>query len=67
MVSNHLSDQLKVNFTEIEWTQIIGMRNVFVHEYFGIDAKIVWEIIKKDIPELKVKVQKIIDSLSSNS
>ena len=61
--SNHLSEQLKVNFTEIEWNQIIGMRKVFVHEYFGIDSKIVWEIIKQDIPELKEKLRKILDRL----
>jgi len=39
------------------------MRNIFVHEYFGIDAHLVWEIIDKDIPDLKKKVKEIIDSL----
>ena len=45
--SNHLSAELKSKFSEIEWAQIIGMRNVFTHEYFGIDSSLVWEIIKK--------------------
>lgn len=35
--SNHIMDELKSKFTGIEWSQIVGMRNVFVHEYFGID------------------------------
>ncbi len=54
--SNHLSTELKSKFSDVEWSQIVGMRNVFTHEYFGIDSNLVWEIIKNDIPELKGKV-----------
>ena len=36
------------------------MRNVFVHEYFGIDAVLVWEIIKEDIQELKKEIEHIL-------
>ncbi len=61
--SNHLSADLKVKFSDIEWAQIVGMRNVFTHEYFGIDAGLVWEIIKNDIPELKEKIQHILKSI----
>ena len=35
---NQITSDTKENFSSIEWSQIIGMRNVFVHEYFGIDA-----------------------------
>ena len=35
--SNHISDETKLKFSKIEWSQIVGMRNVFVHEYFGVD------------------------------
>jgi uncharacterized protein with HEPN domain len=61
--SNHLSAELKSNFSNVEWTQIVGMRNVFTHEYFGIDTNLVWEIIKDDIPELKQKIENIIKSV----
>ncbi len=61
--SNHLSDDIKSKFTSIEWEQIVGMRNIFVHEYFGVDLTIVWEIIKNDIPDLKIKVVEIIDKI----
>lgn len=59
--SNHISDETKSKFTSIEWSQIVGMRNVFVHEYFGIDSSLVWEIIKNDIPDLKERIKEIID------
>lgn len=61
--SNHLSTALKSKFTDIEWAQIVGMRNVFAHEYFGIDSSLVWDIIKNDIPDLKIKITRILHSL----
>lgn len=61
--SGHISDEMKMQFSEIEWSQIRGMRNIFVHEYFGIDTKLVWEIIKLDLPDLKSKVLAIVNTL----
>jgi uncharacterized protein with HEPN domain len=61
--SNHISDEVKNQFSEVEWSQIVGMRNVFVHEYFGVDARLVWEIIKNDLPEFKSKVIAIIETI----
>lgn len=61
--SNHISDDTKSLFNAIQWSQIVGMRNVFVHEYFGIDSAIVWEIIKSDLPELKRQVLIILSEL----
>lgn len=58
--SNHISDEVKSQFSTIEWKQIVGMRNVFVHEYFGVDTTIVWEIIQGDIPDLKGKISEVI-------
>lgn len=59
---NHITDEIKLKFSGVEWAQIVGMRNVFVHEYFGVDSRIVWEIIKEDLPDLKKKVIEILNS-----
>ena len=61
--SNHISVEVKSNFTQVEWSQIIGMRNVFVHEYFGVDSDLVWEIIKNDLPDLKGKIVEILRTI----
>lgn len=61
--SNHISEEVKSIFSEIQWSQIVGLRNVFVHEYFGVDSLLVWEIIKNDIPELKDKIKEIMESI----
>ena len=61
---NHVSDDTKSQFSTIEWAQIVGMRNVFVHEYFGVDSSLVWEIIKNDLPDLKEKIILILNSIT---
>ena len=61
--SNHVSTELKSKFSDVEWSQIVGMRNVFAHEYFGIDSSLIWEIIKNDIPELKETIEHILKSI----
>ncbi|MBK7762375.1 MAG: DUF86 domain-containing protein [Bacteroidetes bacterium] len=62
--SNHISPETKERFSTIEWTQIVGMRNVFVHEYFGVDVSLVWEIIKNDLPDLKSKISLITQAIN---
>jgi len=61
--SKHISNEVKIKFSEVEWAPIAGMRNVFVHEYFGIDANLVWEILKSDLPLLKQKVIGILGTI----
>jgi uncharacterized protein with HEPN domain len=50
---NHLSKELKQQAPDIQWNEIIGMRHVFVHEYFGIDNLLLWEIINQDLQDFK--------------
>lgn len=64
--SNHITEVVKAQFSSIQWAQIIGMRNVFVHEYFGVDTALVWEIIKNDIPDLKIKIKQVMDELGQD-
>jgi uncharacterized protein with HEPN domain len=47
-------------YPQIPWAAIIGMRNVLVHDYFGIDLEEVWQAVHKDMPRLKVAVQDIL-------
>jgi uncharacterized protein with HEPN domain len=56
-----LADEMREEHPDIPWTQIIGMRNILVHRYFGIDEDIVWTAIDKDLPTLKQKVKALLD------
>ena len=55
-----LSEDFKSNNSEIEWWKIKGFRNIVAHDYFGVDAEEVWQIIQNKIPELKSYIQKLI-------
>ncbi|GAB2633261.1 HepT-like ribonuclease domain-containing protein [Belliella aquatica] len=58
--ANHLSKELQINTPDISWREIISLRNVLVHEYFGVDEILIWQIITVDIPQLKEKLIAII-------
>jgi uncharacterized protein with HEPN domain len=55
-----LSEDFKKHYPDIEWQKIKGFRNIVAHDYFGIDAEEVWQIIKNKIPQLKTDIQSII-------
>ncbi len=54
-----LSEDFKRKHNHIEWTKIKGFRNIVAHDYFGIDAEEVWQIIKNKIPDLKTEIEKL--------
>ena len=51
---------VKSKHKEIPWRDAADMRNKLIHEYFGVNLKVVWKTIKEDIPDLKEKISKIL-------
>ena len=45
------------------WQRISAFRNILVHNYLGIDLEMIWQIIERDIPELKVAVLDILNKM----
>ncbi len=56
-----LPDELKQNYPNIEWKAVAGMRDKLIHDYFGIDYDIVWDVVINKIPQLHKVIQQIID------
>ena len=48
---------------EIPWRDIIDFRNILVHEYFRVDTKIVWTVVKRELPQLKTTIIKILNQI----
>ncbi len=51
--ANRLPDEFKEKHSDIEWNKVVGLRHRIVHEYFGIDDAIIWQILQKDLPSLR--------------
>ena len=57
--ANMLTIELRERNADIPWKAICGMRNYIVHEYFAVDAEVVWNVVSEDIPRLKESLSKL--------
>src|SRR3989344_7948293 len=57
---DRLSADIKNDYTTIDWIKVKGSRNFIAHDYFGIDAEEVWQIISNDLPKFVKAVKKIL-------
>lgn len=59
----NIDDNFRNTYPDIPWRKIAGLRDVLSHEYFGVDMKRVWNVVKKDLTELKPKISKIWEEI----
>ncbi len=57
--ANRLESDFKLTNADIPWLQLSDFRNRLIHEYFGVDLEIVWDIIKLELDELQQKIKNI--------
>ena len=57
----HLPSEFRERYSKIPWKEIAGMRDKLIHEYFGINYRIVWKTVQREIPKLKEQVERIIE------
>ena len=58
-LTRKLDDEFEDNNPQIPWRQLYGLRNRIVHDYEGVNLKLVWEIIESDISSLKEQLIKL--------
>ncbi len=57
----------KKKYRSIEWKKIAGLRDILIHEYFGIDVEIIWDIVKNKVPQLKMLLKQISRDFKNGS
>ena len=57
--ARRISDETRATYPKLPWKAMVGMRNVMIHEYDGVDLNIVWETLQKDLPDLVKSIEKI--------
>jgi uncharacterized protein with HEPN domain len=60
---NALTVEIKLSHTNVPWREIAAFRNVSIHEYFGLNFQLVWEIATNDLSILKPNIDHILRSL----
>jgi uncharacterized protein with HEPN domain len=55
----NIPKQVKDRYPAIAWKEIGGMRDILIHEYFGVDLGLTWKVATKDVQRLKNKILRV--------
>ena len=58
--TKHIPLDVRSRYPEVEWPKIAGLRDVVVHEYFGLDEDILWDVVQNHVPVLLNHVLRIL-------
>lgn len=60
--AKRISPEVKDSEASLPWKKMIGMRNVVIHQYDQIDLELVWKIIQQDVPDVALKVERLLET-----
>ncbi len=60
--TKNLKSEFRNKYPQVEWQKISGLRDKLIHDYFGINLERVWNIMEKDLPNLKIMIQEILNN-----
>ncbi|MGH9836334.1 MAG: HepT-like ribonuclease domain-containing protein [Blastocatellia bacterium] len=58
--AKHIPDEVRQKYPAVPWKEMAGMRDKLIHFYFGVDYPLVWETVKKRLPEVGREIKKIL-------
>ncbi len=58
--ANNIPKDVQEHYPKVPWSEMIGMRNVMIHAYFGVDEQVIWRTVQEDLPSLRDSLQTIL-------
>ena len=59
-----ITPDIKERYPDVDWKNIVGFRNISIHEYFGVNFRIVWQIAQINLPVLKQQFSNILEEFA---
>ena len=64
--ARQVSEETKSRYSDVAWRKIVGLRNIVTHVYFGIDEDIIWDLVQHYVPDLRMRVARILEAEFGN-
>lgn len=61
--AKNISSELRQKHPDIEWRELTGLRDKLIHKYFGVKWEIVWDVVKSKIPQLKERIEGVLEEM----
>lgn len=64
--SKHIPRAVRLQYSDIPWRGMTGMRDKVIHDYFGVDAEVVWRTVHEDLPPLREAIARILEDVKNS-
>jgi len=64
--AKNIPETIRNAYPEIPWKRMIGLRNISIHAYFGIDHEILWNILTGNLPEVNLQIRRLLDTIDNS-
>jgi uncharacterized protein with HEPN domain len=62
--AKNISEGTRASYPETPWRRIAGMRDKVIHEYFGVDLSLIWDVVEGELPSLERQVETMLSALA---
>lgn len=60
-----IPNDMRAEYPDIPWKRMAGMRDKLIHDYFGVDLEIVWEVINNELPPIEPLIRRVLDDIGT--